>query len=181
MFDEEMNAISNVRKGLPKSWRSKLKEMTARHLTLTSIIALLYGLSLRTGHEPYITGKRVPKIFVVPDICAVDCALDVFVREVYEGFYRLREGDVVIDVGAHVGMFMVKAAMSVGERGKVVAIEPVEENLRLLRKNVELHELDNVVIIGRLAVEREEEQNWSSQSSREIISSKPSAKSRSFL
>ena len=144
-----MNVISNVRKGLPKSLRSKLKEMTARHPTLTSIIALLYGLSLRTGREPYITGKRVPKIFVIPDICAVDCALDVFVREVYERFYRLREGDVVIDVGAHVGMFTVKAAMSVGERGKVVAIEPVEENLRLLRKNVELHELDNVVIIGR--------------------------------
>lgn len=30
-----------------------------------------------------------------------------------------------------------------------MTIEPVEENLRLLRKNVELHELDNVVIIGR--------------------------------
>jgi hypothetical protein len=97
----------------------------------------------------YITGKRIPKIFVVPDIYAVDCALDVFVKEVYERFYRLREGDVVIDVGAHVGMFTIKAAMSVGEKGKVVAVEPVEENLRLLRKNVELHELNNVVIIGK--------------------------------
>jgi hypothetical protein len=144
-----MSIAQSLRKGLPKGWRSKLKEMTARYPTLTSAIALLYGLSLRTGREPYITGKRVPKIFVVPDIYAVDCALDVFVRKVYERFYRLREGDVVIDVGAHVGMFTVKAAMSVGERGKVVAIEPVEENVRLLRKNVELHELDNVVIIGK--------------------------------
>jgi FkbM family methyltransferase len=144
-----MSVISRLRECLPESWRSKLKEMTARHPALTSVIALLYGLSLRLGREPYITGKRVPKIFVIPDIYAVDCALDVFVREVYERFYRLREGDVVIDVGAHVGMFTVKAAMSVGERGKVVAIEPVEENLRLLRKNVELHKLNNVVIIGR--------------------------------
>jgi FkbM family methyltransferase len=144
-----MSVISRLRESLPESWRSKLKEMTARHPALTSVIALLYGLSLRLGREPYITGKRVPKIFVIPDIYAVDCALDVFVREVYERFYRLREGDVVIDVGAHVGMFTVKAAMSVGERGKVVAIEPVEENLRLLRKNVELHKLNNVVIIGR--------------------------------
>lgn len=58
-----------------------------------------------------------------------------------------------------------------------MTIEPVEENLRLLRKNVELHELDNVVIIGRArSRERRMAKLVKSKLSGELISSKPSAK-----
>ena len=141
--------ISKIRRNLPRSWRLKLKEMTGKYPFLTFLIALLYGFLLKPYRNPWIWKRGIPKMFVNPDIYAVDCTIDIFIKRVYERFYELRKGDLVIDVGANVGMFTVKASMSVGEEGKVIAIEPVEENFELLKKNVELHKLANVRIIRK--------------------------------
>jgi FkbM family methyltransferase len=51
----------------------------------------------------------------------------------------LRPGDVFVDGGAHVGVFTLLAAALVGETGRVVACEPVPENVRLLRANIALN------------------------------------------
>lgn len=139
--------IEKVRKNLPDGFRKKLKEMTAKHPLLTFFIALSYGFLLKPYWNPCIIGKGIPKMFVIPDIYAVDCATDIFIKRVYERFYEIQNGAVVVDVGANVGMFAVKASMDVGTLGgKVIAVEPAEENFRLLEKNVTLQHLKNVVL-----------------------------------
>jgi len=45
---------------------------------------------------------------------------------------RLREGDVVLDVGANIGSVTLPAASLVGARGRVVAVEPIAANRVLL-------------------------------------------------
>lgn len=61
------------------------------------------------------------------------------VRDVYiHGHYDLLDlqpGEVVFDVGAHIGSFALKAARLVGEEGTVVAIEPECSNYEILREN----------------------------------------------
>jgi FkbM family methyltransferase len=61
--------------------------------------------------------------------------LEVFKDDVYERVFKVEKGDVVVDVGAHVGMFTVKALREVGEEGLVIAIEPEERNFELLKRN----------------------------------------------
>ena len=56
----------------------------------------------------------------------------------------LRCGDVVLDVGAHVGYYTVIAARAVGQEGRVAAFEPRPMTARFLRRNVELNSLSNV-------------------------------------
>jgi len=141
--------ISSIRRKLPKDWRLKLKEMTGKHPILTFLIALLYGFLLKPYRNPWIWKKGIPKIYVNPDISAIDCAIEIFINKVYERFYELKKGDTVIDVGANVGMFTIKASLSVGEKGKVIAIEPVEENFRVLRRNIEYHRCDNVILLNK--------------------------------
>jgi FkbM family methyltransferase len=46
-------------------------------------------------------------------------------------------GKVFVDVGAHVGYFSLKAAKAVGPQGRVLAVEPNPETLKVLRANVE--------------------------------------------
>ena len=75
--------------------------------------------------------------------------LEIFYFNIYEQFYRPESGDVVVDAGAFVGMFAVKAAKAIGDRGKVIAVEPEKENLKFLRRNVQENELDNVIIVEK--------------------------------
>ena len=79
--------------------------------------------------------------------------VEIFHYEVYDRLFRLQKGDVVIDVGAHVGMFTIKAARQVGEEGLVIAIEPEPRNLMLLEQNVKGNNLSNVVIVGKAVSE----------------------------
>ena len=59
----------------------------------------------------------------------------------------VERGSVVIDVGANVGIFTVPLATAVGEEGSVWAIEPSPENVRRLRRNLEINQLHNVRIL----------------------------------
>lgn len=58
----------------------------------------------------------------------------------------LKPGDCFFDVGAHVGLYSLIAAMVVGMRGCVVAFEPDPRNVQLLREHVIRNDLSNVYI-----------------------------------
>ncbi|MCP4639741.1 MAG: FkbM family methyltransferase [bacterium] len=58
----------------------------------------------------------------------------------------VREGDVAIDVGAHIGYFTLLLARGVGQDGRVFAFEPVPANFDLLRKNVTANGYDHVTL-----------------------------------
>lgn len=73
--------------------------------------------------------------------------IEIFQDEVYEQVWKLKPGDVVLDIGAYVGMFTVKASKAVGEHGIVVAIEPSPENYAMLIGNC--MGLDNVIKIRK--------------------------------
>ena len=72
------------------------------------------------------------------------------IREIYaEGSYdkaRISDGDTVVDVGANIGIFSIKAARQTPS-GRVVSVEPAPLNLDLLRENVVRNHFDNVTII----------------------------------
>jgi FkbM family methyltransferase len=51
----------------------------------------------------------------------------------------LRLGDVFVDVGANFGLHTILGADCVGPTGRVIAIEPVPGNCRLLKRNIELN------------------------------------------
>lgn len=59
---------------------------------------------------------------------------------------RLAPGQVVYDLGANVGFYTVLAARGVGSAGQVHAFEPLPDNVKFLRRHVELNQLKNVSI-----------------------------------
>jgi FkbM family methyltransferase len=58
----------------------------------------------------------------------------------------LRQGDVVIDVGANFGFHTILASRLVGNTGRVMAFEPSPENLKLLRYHCGANFLRNVQV-----------------------------------
>jgi len=63
-----------------------------------------------------------------------------------KGFLDLKPslGDVVLDVGAHVGSYALRYSRIVGNKGRVVAFEPEPDNRRILNWNIRLNKADNV-------------------------------------
>lgn len=62
---------------------------------------------------------------------------------------HLHEGDVFIDIGAHVGYYTMLASLLVGPAGRVVAFEPTPRTRRELSSNTA--ELGNVTIVPAAA------------------------------
>jgi FkbM family methyltransferase len=85
--------------------------------------------------------------------CVVDENARFIVKEAYEPFMKdvvkLRQGDVFVDVGAHVGKYSFYASKRVGDCGIVIAIEPHPKNMINLKKGVCLNGLVNVVAMQK--------------------------------
>lgn len=58
---------------------------------------------------------------------------------------HVRAGARVADVGAHIGWYSLLLARAVGPEGRVLAVEPAEENLRYLRRNIAANGFDDRV------------------------------------
>jgi FkbM family methyltransferase len=96
--------------------------------------------------------------FYYPLNSGVGRALLAGIFEVYElNFLRkfLKQGDVVLDVGANGGLYTVIAAQRVGKEGHIYACEPSQRELNLLQHNIKSNSLENVTII-KSAVSSEE-------------------------
>jgi FkbM family methyltransferase len=57
----------------------------------------------------------------------------------------VQPGWTAIDVGANIGYFTLLMAKRVGAQGKVIAFEPLAENFKLLKENIELNGHTNIV------------------------------------
>jgi len=55
--------------------------------------------------------------------------------------FQPRDGEIVVDVGAHYGRYTLIVAKRVGPKGKVIAIEADPKNFDMLNKNIKLNEL----------------------------------------
>jgi FkbM family methyltransferase len=75
--------------------------------------------------------------------------MEQYLDDAYQRYYKIKRGDVVVDLGAHIGTFAVRAAKAVGNEGKVIAVEPGIDNLSFLERNVAANELANVIIVPK--------------------------------
>ncbi|PIT89401.1 MAG: hypothetical protein COU27_00510, partial [Candidatus Levybacteria bacterium CG10_big_fil_rev_8_21_14_0_10_36_7] len=65
---------------------------------------------------------------------------------------RLQEKDVIMDIGANIGLFSVYAANKVGKEGRMFAFEPIEKTRRLLKKNISVNGLSEQVSVHPYAL-----------------------------
>lgn len=111
--------------------------------------------------EPFGQGRLALEIDVPKHGYKIHCPLnreDFIVMtkhedEIIERFVP-EQGDVVVDVGAHMGRYTIISSRRVGQNGKVVAIEAHPGNFRLLTRNVKLNRLANVTALNSAVYSR---------------------------
>ena len=68
--------------------------------------------------------------------------LDSYTQE--KGF-DIKENDLIIDVGGHVGYFTIYAAKK-AKNGKIITFEPSKESFNVLKNNLKINNIQNVII-----------------------------------
>jgi len=147
--------VDVARKITPRRLRVRVGEWLDSKLTKSRLVTFvfyyfIYGVVVRVRPMPdgnCLVVSLGTEMIIPRDSMPV--FIEVFRDCVYEQFSSPGEGDIVIDVGAHAGMFTMKAAKLVGDNGLVVAIEPEPRNLSLLQRNIESHGLTNVKVISK--------------------------------
>jgi FkbM family methyltransferase len=71
---------------------------------------------------------------------------EIAIRRDYFSLVKIKPDDVILDVGANIGVFTVIASKLVGSHGRVVAIEPNSESAKQLERNIALNRLNNVTV-----------------------------------
>src|SRR5918992_899711 len=66
-----------------------------------------------------------------------------------------KEGDIVVDIGAHMGRYTIIGAKRVGANGKVVAIEAHPGNFEMLNRNIKLNQLTNIISLNNAVYSKE--------------------------
>ncbi|MCW3995287.1 MAG: FkbM family methyltransferase [Candidatus Bathyarchaeota archaeon] len=117
------------------------------------IISILRRLNFSLKLTPQINRRLYPLILgpKIAKYVSIHYLSDP--TEAVEAFSP-KPGQVVIDIGAHVGAYTVMSASMV-KSGKVIAIEAHPANYRLLLKNIKLNDLKNVIPVNIAVLDKE--------------------------
>jgi FkbM family methyltransferase len=69
--------------------------------------------------------------------------------------FTAKEGDIVVDVGAHMGRYTIISSKRVGPNGKVIAIEAHPDNFEMLNRNIKLNKLTNIIPLNYAVYSKE--------------------------
>src|SRR5215212_10574855 len=123
------------------------------------IIKFLYSIIkfLRLAN-PCLLKISVPKYGGYKAYCPINKNefINMTIREdeIIEQFLP-KQGDIVVDIGAHIGHYTLIASKRVGTNGKVVAIEAHPGNFEMLNRNIKLNQLANVISLNYAVYSKE--------------------------
>ncbi|MCL4480479.1 MAG: FkbM family methyltransferase [Candidatus Thermoplasmatota archaeon] len=78
------------------------------------------------------------------DIAAI---IESYVLNVYR-IHNIKNGSIVVDVGAGIGEFAVLASSMVGKHGTVIAIEPSPDDFSTMLINIKVNECSNIIPVN---------------------------------
>jgi len=124
---------------LSEEKHDRIKKILANSASFRNLVSILRPNIVKVkGNKMYIDPKRNPTIALY-DIGGYENAE----TELFES--HIKEGDVVMDIGANIGYYTLVAAKLVGANGKVYAFEPESINFSFLKKSVEINNYENVI------------------------------------
>lgn len=139
-----IGAVRSMRRNMKMLRNWYLCYLPGKHVLIT-----------KSGDKFYVEGK-MNEIKALVDVMAEVYYLQVYTSNAQH--FDIKSQDIVVDVGANIGIFTVYAAKS-AHHGKVYAFEPFPKTFEILNKNVYLNDLKNVEVFklgidGRKGIQR---------------------------
>lgn len=96
---------------------------------------LIGNVTLKNKDGIFFCGKHIFNIW---------SGSDSYEKELRD-YFNIKKG-IFVDIGANLGKYSVIVGRQLNKKGEVVAIEPHPYNFRMLKKNIKLNKLDNVIL-----------------------------------
>ena len=111
---------------------------------LTNILSRLFPF-LRLKEDIFLSMKELDFYFS-PGKSELSPYPEIFHEKIYEkdSDFIPNFGDIILDVGAHIGFFTINSAKRCGKSGKVFSFEPNPDTFKRLKRNIDLNNLSNV-------------------------------------
>ena len=158
MFGRELNGGNDMEKKIFSIYKWVVKHLSTNSKRRLRSFKFFdkQNLFLRAKFKPdfIITKKEKHKIFL-----DANDSLHLSVHESFEDLEseimrkNVREGDLVLDIGANIGYYSLLLAKLVGGNGKVYSFEPEPSNFALLKKNIEVNGYKNIIPIQKAVSE----------------------------
>jgi len=103
----------------------------------------------RRGNEVCIRFKNFRLMWPVIDLGMPPMYAYGSHEPILHKFFRPSEGEVVIDIGAYTGYYTILSALAVGNKGWVLSIEANPYTAKILRKNLMLNNIKNVIVLNK--------------------------------
>ena len=135
--------------------KNVLTKLTSRKWLREAISGRARNLVNSVNFSPSIIEREVAgekHLFYIGNVTGkswYNSKTDISPEMTFVGRELVRPGAIVIECGAHHGAQSILLSRWVGTGGKVVAIEPIPENVSILRKNIEINNLTNVLVVDR--------------------------------
>ena len=68
----------------------------------------------------------------------------------------LKPGQIMLDIGANMGVYSLTASNIIGDAGKIIAFEPDDDNFKVLKKNILKNEFKNIDPVPYAVSDKEE-------------------------
>ena len=116
-----------------------------------ALILKILPVSVRIGDARVVLNPRDP-------VVSGALTLRVYENREIAMFRRvLKPGQIVVDVGANVGLYTALAGLGIGSTGRVFAFEPEPESFQYLEKTIARNQLGNAVAVRAAATNEDGE------------------------
>lgn len=122
------------------------------YIELNNGIKLIYKPYTRNAEinftERYKYGKKskMEKILDVERFYFVyDLIHEIYIKNEYFKYFDIKANDIVLDAGANIGLFTLLAGKMMNNMGKIISVEPDDNNYDMLLENIKLNRLTNVI------------------------------------
>jgi len=74
--------------------------------------------------------------------------------DTYNKHYKIKEGDVVIDIGGYHGLYSLAISRKVGKTGRIYCFEPNPDSFKILKENIQENNIRNIIPINKALYNR---------------------------
>jgi amino acid adenylation domain-containing protein/FkbH-like protein/FkbM family methyltransferase len=144
-----INQFSGIQNNAVLSDGASLAEKILRAYIIPDLASAypLYKISKIKIENPHINFHCLPNKLTIAHLNPLETETlyqEIFIDSEYiKNSITINEGDVVFDIGANIGMFTLRVAMSL-KNVSVFAFEPIPPIFELLKTNINIYDLTNV-------------------------------------